>query len=232
MPNPQIEVFGLVISEPMTMATDYLIALLAWWCGARILASASDNNNRSRQAWGLSFLITGFGALLGGTSHGFATYLNDTAMNLTWKGATYSIGFSMLFALAGTIRGAKISRPVRQLFNALAVLGFVIYAFWIMTNDSFLSVIIYYLSAMVFIAALQIRALFGYQPASAKWLLTGVVVTLVGAYIQQSGIDLHRNFNHNDLYHIVQMAGLYLLYRGAALLGDDNNDFRQKLGLA
>jgi hypothetical protein len=48
-------------------------------------------------------------------------------------------------------------------------------------------------------------------------------VTLGGAAIVLGGRGLHQHFNHNDLYHVVQMAGLYCLYRGAvALHGLDN----------
>lgn len=51
-----------------------------------------------------------------------------------------------------------------------------------------------------------------------RWLQRGLFVTLVGVAIQQSGWGLHTHFNHNDLYHVVQMAGLYCLYRGAVAL--------------
>lgn len=213
----------------MTTFTDYLITLVAGWFGLRLLAGADAdaNHNRSRQAWGISFLLTGLAALLGGSSHGFASYLNDTWMNLVWKGATYSIGLSMLFAVGGTIRGTAIRMPLHRLFSALNILGFAAYAFWMATHDRFLFVIIYYVTAMVFMATLQTWASIRHQAAGAKWLVSGVIVTLTGAYIQQSGIDLHANFNHNDLYHVVQIAGLYLLFRGATLLVDHNRDSRQ-----
>jgi hypothetical protein len=54
--------------------------------------------------------------------------------------------------------------------------------------------------------------------AGHRWLKRGLYATLVGVAIQQSGCGFHTHFNHNDLYHVVQMAGLYCLYRGARLL--------------
>ena len=59
-----------------------------------------------------------------------------------------------------------------------------------------------------------------WRKAGHRWLKRGLYVTLAGLAIQQSGWDLHTHFNHNDLYHVVQMAGLYWLYRGARLLND------------
>ena len=38
-------------------------------------------------------------------------------------------------------------------------------------------------------------------------LATGFAMDLIEAFA------LHEHFNHNDLYHVVQMAGTYLLYR-------------------
>jgi hypothetical protein len=48
--------------------------------------------------------------------------------------------------------------------------------------------------------------------------VAGVMVSFAAAGVQQSGFALHQHFNHNDLYHVIQMAGVYLLYRGGRLL--------------
>jgi hypothetical protein len=41
---------------------------------------------------------------------------------------------------------------------------------------------------------------------------------VAAALVQRSGFALHRHFNHNDLYHVVQMLGTWLLYRGGSEL--------------
>jgi hypothetical protein len=62
------------------------------------------------------------------------------------------------------------------------------------------------------------------RKAGHQWLKRGLYVTLGGAAIVLGGRGLHEHFNHNDIYHVVQMAGLYCLYRGAAALhGLDSN---------
>lgn len=214
-----------MISEPVTMFTDYLITLVAWSFSFRLYAAISAG--RCQQAWAVAFLCIGCGALLGGTSHGFDLYLNDTWKNLIWKGTIYTIGFSMFFAVAGTIRAALNRGKLYSLFAVINVLAFLAYALWMATHDDFLFVIVYYVPAMLIIASMQLWALIQYRVNSAKWLLSGVIVTLMSAYIQQSDIDLHANFNHNDLYHVIQVAGLYLLFRGAAKLVDRHHVPRQ-----
>jgi hypothetical protein len=51
-------------------------------------------------------------------------------------------------------------------------------------------------------------------------LTGGVLVSLVAGLVQARRVGLHRHFNHNDLFHVIQMVGLYLYYRGGALLVD------------
>jgi hypothetical protein len=49
------------------------------------------------------------------------------------------------------------------------------------------------------------------------WMLAGVGASLAAALVQASGFALHRHFNHNDLYHVVQIAAMLLFYRGLSV---------------
>ena len=55
---------------------------------------------------------------------------------------------------------------------------------------------------------------------ASRWILAGVGVSVLAAGVQASGFALHRNFNHNDLYHVIQIAAMILLYAGARRLRD------------
>jgi hypothetical protein len=47
-----------------------------------------------------------------------------------------------------------------------------------------------------------------------RWLKRGLVVSAVGFAIQKIGWDIDPNFNHNDLYHLIQIAGFWCFYEG------------------
>jgi Ca2+/Na+ antiporter len=49
-------------------------------------------------------------------------------------------------------------------------------------------------------------------------LKKGIVVSAVGIVLMVSRVSLHPHFNQNDLYHVVQMVGLYCFYKGGVLL--------------
>jgi hypothetical protein len=75
-------------------------------------------------------------------------------------------------------------------------------------------------SAALAVAA-SVRSFQGaYLPAahrdSARRLWqAGVFVSMAGVAVQQSGWGLHQHFNHNDIYHLIQIVGLYYFYRFA-----------------
>ena len=217
----QIQVFGMSIAEPTTMLTDYMIAAGALWFAAKLMLATRHRKQACRMLWGLGFLCVASGALLGGTSHGFAAYLSEPAMQFLWKCTLCAVGLSMFFAVAGTLRGTALTPGTRAVLGAMNTIGLVIFGGWILGHDSYLSAIIDTVTALSVIALVQGFAWHRERVRSAQWLVAGVLVSFVSAAVQRSGYTPHPYLNHNDLYHIVQLFGLYLLYRGASLLADE-----------
>lgn len=132
----------------------------------------------------------------------------------TWKTTTYAVGLSMLFAVAGTVEGSETTGRYRLLLHCINLSGFLVYAIWIIGNSQFIYVIAHYVPSMILVALIQVWAYIDHGAKSAPWLIAGVLLTLFGAVVQQSGFSIHRFFNNNDLYHVIQIAGIYLLNRG------------------
>jgi hypothetical protein len=58
------------------------------------------------------------------------------------------------------------------------------------------------------------------EDGSLKWLIAGIVTTLIGLTIQSTGFRHAESFNHNDLFHVIQIAAYYFLFRFARMLKD------------
>ena len=71
-----------------------------------------------------------------------------------------------------------------------------------------------------FMIAGTLAAAIDRSSSTARWLLSGLGVSVIGLVLLGSGLSLHKHFNHNDLYHCVQAVALYLFFRGAQLLED------------
>ncbi len=205
------------ISEPMTMASDYVLAALALLLARPLLKVGREEDRRPTRLWGLALVATAAGALWGGTSHGFASQLGETGLAVLWKLTVWSIGAASALMAAGSIVAVFDGR-VRRALLAVVVLKFAVFFAWMAFHDQFVYVIAEYAPNMALVAGLHAYARRAGGDAAASWIVGGVAVSFAAAGIQQSGWVFHEYFNYNDLYHLVQMAALYLFYRGAGLL--------------
>jgi hypothetical protein len=207
-----------MISESMTLVTDWLLAALCVTLGLRLLRHARRTGQRSVCLFAGPFFSTALGAFIGGASHGFRPYLGSWGNFFSWKLSVLAIGVTTLLFVAATATAALL-RPWRRIVIGLAVLQAAVYFAWMMFYNEFIWVIADYVPAMSLVLALQVLQWRRGEP-SAPRLAAGIATSLVGAAIQASGFALHEHFNHNDLYHVVQMAATWMLYRGGLLLRD------------
>ncbi|HJT60608.1 MAG TPA: hypothetical protein VJ797_02925 [Burkholderiales bacterium] len=188
------------MNEPMTVLTDYALGGMATWLSLLLF----PNPQASRRLWALAFAALAAAAFLGGTWHGFLQSA------LLWKATTLSAGVASFGMVAGSSY-AVFSGPIRAFMLTAALAKLVVYSVWMLGHDAFLYVVIDTAIAFLVVAAIHLW----------KWngpILAGVAVSIAGAAVQASGFRLHEHFNHNDLYHVIQMVALVLLYRGAKRL--------------
>lgn len=207
------------ITEPTTLITDYILAGLALYFGMCQWRLASAFRQKSIRLWSIAFFSLAIGAFVGGTSHGFKLYLSDFANQAIWKTTVYAIGVTSFCLFSGTVV-ATFSAAVQRWLLALAAIKLATYAVWMVSHDAFLYVVLDYAPAMLAVVGLQIYAYQKHQAASAPWLIAGIIISFVAAGVQVSGFSVHEHINHNDIYHIIQMAALYFLHRGITLIRD------------
>ena len=203
----------------MTMLTDYLLGVWTLYLAFKLIREGIGISQRSILLWGLSFFATGIAAIIGGTSHGFAIYFGTVTRVVIWTATLYSIGFTSLFLLSAVII-ATIKNPLRNWLIAFTVVKFILFAVWIFSHPEFKYVIYDYVPAMIAVLILQVYVKYSRGDRSATWIISGILVSFGAAAVQQSEYMLHEHFNHNDLYHVIQMGAVFLLYKGGRLLRD------------
>jgi len=187
------------------MLTDYALAGVTVWLAVLLLG----NKSLSCRFWTLAFVALALGAFLGGTYHGFR-------IEALWKPTVLLVGVASFGMLAGSAY-TTTSGNVRRALLAAAALKLVFYEAWMMGHDDFIFVVADTASAMLAVAALHLLAL---DNPATRWILGGVAVSLIAAGIQAGRVALHEHFNHNDLYHVVQIAAMALYYAGAKRMRD------------
>ena len=192
------------ISEPMTLATDYLLGgVTAWLC---ILLFKHRGAQRCRLWWVIAFAALALAAFLGGTWHGFVQN------SLLWKGTVLAAGAAS-FAMVVASAIATSSGAARQVIVTMALAKLVAYSAWMLKHNAFIFVVIDTGVAFAVVLGLHLWRFNG-------WIVTGVAVSVAAGLVQASGLALHAHFNHNDLYHVIQIAAMALFYRGARRLSD------------
>lgn len=208
-----------VIYEPMTAFTDLLLAALAtylaWEMGSWYQLRLMNVH------WHLSraFYLLALGAFLGAVSHGVGPYFPPALQSIIWKLTILSIGITAFFLVMMALHHVFPFRTVRWL-GWIPFLFLVAYLFLVLNDDRFIVAVRFYVPCMVLVLALMIYSQWYTQAQGTGLVVLGIVISFLAAGIQASGFALHRNFNHNDLYHVVQMIGIYVLYRGGMLLTD------------
>ena len=180
------------MSEPATVLTDYALAAVSGFLSYRLV--------RFSRFWALAFLALALGALLGGTWHGF--WQSD----FLWKATTLAVGLASFGMVAGSANAATTGK-LRSALIGFAAGKLIAYSVWMLYHDDFIWVVVDTASALLIVAALYLWRFNG-------WMLAGVAVSLLAGLAQASGFALHAHFNHNDLYHVIQIGALFAFYRG------------------
>jgi len=206
------------IHEPMTFATDILLGAVAIGLALPLLGP-STRGHRARRWWGWALALTGLAAWTGGTWHGFGPDLAPAASTVLWKTTLFAIGAATAAMVCGAILAA-LRPPASTLLLALVAVKLAFYLAWMSRHDDFRYVIYDYLPAMGLVLGLQILTLARGRARAAGLIATGILLSFVAAAIQRSEATYAADFNANDLYHLVQIAALVLLFFGARRLED------------
>lgn len=201
------------------MATDYGLVVLCGFFAWRLWRVGKRAAQASVCSWAAGFACFGLASLSGGTFHGFSMFFSQAVLQELWKLTAYAIGLASFFLLTGTLN-ACILPSVRRFAMLISYVQLIVYALWMAVHDDFRYVIYEYGFSNLGILALQFHAGMTHRAVSAPWLAGGVLVSFLAAAVQINEISFHQHFNHNDLYHVIQMGGMYLFYRGALILKD------------
>lgn len=220
--NPVLSVY-----EPSTALTDLFLAVAIWTYAVLLLRTRSATQ-KSVRLWIVAFGAAGLAALTGTLYHALFPESAPVLRPLLWKEVGLATGVASAALLAAGIF-ATLRPPWRRWGLVATLIKSLVFMTLMWSRDDFSFIIYDYASSMLIVLVLQI-GLRRRTPATA-WLVGGIVISFVAAAIQQSGFDFHRYLNHNDLYHLIQIAAFHLLYMGARQLQDADTPLRTATSL-
>lgn len=209
----------MTISEPSTFVTDMLLSGVSLSFGLGLTRVAMRLRQRSIALWASATLAGGAAALAGGIYHGLGPEFGASVSVALWKATVWLAGAASLTSVLGSLTAVIAGAP-RAPLSSIAWAKFAVYAVWMAGHDDFRFVVYDQILGMAAILLLHGYDMAARSDRASRLIVPGVIVSVVAAAVQRSGLDLHPNFNHNDLFHVVQIGANYLFYRGALRLSD------------
>lgn len=208
----------MTVHEPMTLLTDYALAAVAAIYAGRLYRRRESQ--RSRTYWAAALFALAAAAAAGGTYHGFAPVVGAAAAGVLWKFTVLAIGVFAFGVMAGSAH-AVTRGAARAGLVAAAALQLAAYGVWMLAHDDYHFVVLDTAAAMAMLIVLHGWSVASRGDAASRWILGGVAVSALAAAVQYFRIAPHEHFNHNDLYHLIQIAAMTLFFRGGKLLRDE-----------
>jgi len=199
------------LTEPDVALTDYGVTLeCAMLTG--LLFRREPARRGLRNLFALLFASAGVAALAGGTVHGF--FLRESALGaILWRIVLLAVG---LTALAGWSIGGRLLFPERtaRLVEVLAAVECAAYTFVVLAIDqSFWIAIANYAPSVFFVAFSFLVAYRRHGEGPLLAGLVGLLLMIAGAIVQRLRLAVHpAYFNHNALFHVIQMAAFLLVF--------------------
>jgi hypothetical protein len=207
------------VTEPMTVATNVVLAGLAFVLAVFLAYKSVAAGSAAGGCFAAGLFATALAAFIGALAHGTDPARDEALRERFWRGALYATGLVgaatvasvAFFAARGSIRTAIL---------AFAGIKLVVFIVRVARQPEFRVAAADYGGALAIVLVGAAYMAVRRQAPGMTWLIVGVLVSLVAGIVQARRLALHRHFNHNDLYHVIQMAALYAFYRGGALLVD------------
>jgi hypothetical protein len=199
-------------TEISTVVSDGALALVAAALGWRLRRVAGA------RWWVALFLFSALAALLGVLWHGWHGALGPRRAAQVWRVTLYALGGGS-FALLAAALEATVGPPWRRPLLALGAAKLAVYLCWASFHGETVGMVLDSGASLAFGLALYARAWAGRSLPGAGWIVAGLCVSALAGCLLAAGLGLHRHFNHNDLYHALQMLALALVYRGVRARG-------------
>lgn len=212
-----------------TLITYYALALLSGYCAWRLALTARRRTDLAIRLWAAAFVAVALCALAGGTLKGYAARLDPGMAPALGRLVLCLAGAASLLFLSSIVHVCTTGW-LRVILLTLAAAKFAVLVLWIADHDDARYVVYDMLATMLPVLVLCAWGGWSRQVPAARWILAGVLASLVAALMHQGRVALHPQFDHTDLFRMIQMVAMLCLYRAGLELRDRPGEAEPALG--
>jgi len=203
-------------AEQTTAITDIILALVAFG-GILYLRWELTNNSElwKINIWSAAIGLIGLAAALGAVAHGLV--VSQAAHDRIWQLLNMSLALAVSLFVAGVVYDLwGLAACLKALpLTLLAGLGFFVATLFY--PGIFIVFIVYEGLALIFSLGAYFYLTVRGDLGGAGLMAAGILISIIAAGIQAKksiSLTLIWQFDHNGIYHIVQVVGLILLVIG------------------
>lgn len=213
-------------TEQTTAATDVIMAILALIVTIKVNQAGKNIDLKKTRIWVWAFGLLTFASATGAIAHGFQ--MSKLTNFIFWQPLNLALGVAIGLFVAGVVYDFMNYSLPRTLIPALMVVATLFYTVTVMIPNAFIVFIIYEAIAMLFSFIVYTVLATRNKVKGSGLMAAGILVTIIAAAIQ--AIETIKftfiwEFDHNGIFHIVQMIGILILLRGL------QTEFKSRAGL-
>lgn len=201
-------------AEKTTAVTDILLALVA--AGAVIYLQRAESAQIWKiNTWSWAFALIALSGFLGAVAHGLD--LTETQHQRIWPFMNLALGLAVCLFVIGVAFDLWGPAVARKILPWMLVCAFLFFMVTRLLSGIFFVFIIYATAALLFAFVIYSWLAITNQMNGAILMASGVLVSIIAAGIQASKkvkFTVVFEFDHNGIFHIVQIFGIILLVAG------------------
>ncbi len=206
--------FNVSATELTTGATDALLGVVALACIA-YLQQYRKADGWKVGIWTWVLVTLAAAALLGAVVHGFE--MSDGTREFLWRPLFFLLGLLVaLFVVAASYDWLG-EQSARRVLAAMIPIAMGFFAITQLLSGAFLVFVVYEAIAMLVALGIYFSLAVRRRLPGARLMALAILLNIVAAGIQASGsvrFTLIWSFDHNGVFHIVQMLAVVVLMLG------------------
>jgi hypothetical protein len=167
--------------------------------------------------WSWVFALVAISSILGAIAHGLA--ISEGLRTLLWKPLYLLLGIAVGLFAVGAVNDWRGEAIARRLILWGVAVGLLFFAWTQLKPDNFIVFLIYEGIAMVAALVIYTYVAATHRLKGAGAISIAILFNLIAAALQASDFTIRIifPFDHNGIFHLVQMAGIMMLGFGIDL---------------
>ncbi|MGB9438185.1 MAG: hypothetical protein WCB15_09590 [Desulfobacterales bacterium] len=202
--------------EQTTAATDIVLALVAFGGIVFLLGLILNSGELWKiSIWSAAIGSIGLAAALGAVAHGLI--LSRTLHHCSWLVLNMALSLAISLFVVGVVYDLWGFEVSLKTLPILLITGLGFYLTTLFYPGIFFLFIVYEGVALVFALAAYIYLTIQQDLPGAYLMAAGILASIIAAGIQANKsvvVTFIWRFDHNGIYHLVQVVGLLLLFAG------------------